>query len=132
MRIAVIESAPRGGLLHYAAQLAEGLAERGHEVELITARTNELAAPPRGVALRAVLPVATREPDENAGALGLLLRRAGIAFRVVAASTRTLWEVARRRYDGVVLTDDFSVAPAAAGALALSLLPGRRKLTAVC
>src|SRR6185503_187385 len=107
MRLAVIESAPRGGLLHYAAQLAEGLAERGHEVDLITARTHELAVRPPGVRIRAVLPVATRAPDESAGAVGTLLRRAGIAARVVAASARTLWEVARGRYDGVILTDDF-------------------------
>ncbi len=132
MRLAVIESAPRGGLLHYAAQLGEGLAERGHAVELITARRHELTAPPRGVRIRAVLPVATREPDESATGVRLLLRRAGIALRVVAASARTLWEVARGRYDGVILTDDLSVAPAAAGALALTLVPGRRKLTAVC
>jgi glycosyltransferase involved in cell wall biosynthesis len=51
---------------------------------------------------------------------------------VVAASTRTLWEVARRGYDAVILTDDFSVAPAAAGALVLTLLPRRPELTAVC
>jgi glycosyltransferase involved in cell wall biosynthesis len=132
MRLAVIESAPRGGLLHYAAQLGEGLAERGHEVDLITARTHELAVPPPGVRIRAVLPVATRAPDESAGAVGLLVRRAGIAARVVAASARTLWELARGHYDGVILTDDFSVAPAAAGALALTLLPGRPRLTAVC
>jgi glycosyltransferase involved in cell wall biosynthesis len=101
-------------------------------VDLITARSHELTVPPRGVRIRAVLPVATREPDERAGAARLLLRRAGIAIRVVAASARTLWEVARRRYDGVILTDDLSVAPAAAGALALTLLPGRPTLAAVC
>jgi len=42
MRIAVVESAAHGGLLHYAAQLANALADRGHDVELITARGNEL------------------------------------------------------------------------------------------
>ena len=32
MRIAVVESAAHGGLLHYAAQLANALADRGHDV----------------------------------------------------------------------------------------------------
>ena len=41
MRIGLIQSAPRGGLLHYAAQLADGLSGRGHEVVLITARAQE-------------------------------------------------------------------------------------------
>ena len=62
MRIGLIQSAPRGGLLHYAAQLADGLAASGHDVVLITARGNELGS--EGVAegprLRAVLPAASK------------------------------------------------------------------------
>src|SRR5262245_15783746 len=132
MRLAVIESAPRGGLLHYAVQLCEGLANRGDEVELITARVNELQGSRPGVRVRAVLPVAARDPGEPPAGLRAFLRRAGIAARVVAASTRTLWEVARGRYDAAIIADDLSVAPAAAGALALTLLPGRPRLAAIC
>jgi glycosyltransferase involved in cell wall biosynthesis len=50
----------------------------------------------------------------------------------VAASLRTLAVVARGRYDAVVLVDDLSVAPAAAGALALTLLPRRPAIAAIC
>ena len=132
MRLAVVESAPRGGLLHYAAQLAEGLASLGHETSLVTARDGELDAPPAGVRMRAVLPAAVRTPSEPPTGLAYLVRRAGIAGRVVAASLRTIAEAARGRYDTVLLVDDLSVAPAAAGALALTLLPRGPAIAAIC
>jgi glycosyltransferase involved in cell wall biosynthesis len=132
MRLAVVESAPRGGLLHYAAQLAEALAARGHETGLVTARDGELDAPPAGVRMRAVLPAAVRTPAEPPSGLSYVLRRAGIAGRVVAASLKTLVEAARGRYDTVLLVDDLSVAPAAAGAVALTLLPRGPAIAAIC
>jgi putative intracellular protease/amidase len=133
MRLAVVESAPRGGLLHYAAQLAEALAARGHETSLVTAADGELgAAPPRGVRMRDVLPVAVRTPTEPPTGLAYAGRRAAIATGVVAAALRTLVETARGRYDAVLLVDDLSVAPAAAGALALTLLPGGPAVAAIC
>jgi glycosyltransferase involved in cell wall biosynthesis len=132
MRLAVVESAPRGGLLQYAAQLAEALAARGHETSLVTAADGELDGAPPGVRLRDVLPAAVRNPTEPPSGLAALVRRAGIAARVVAASLRTLAVVARGRYDAVVLVDDLSVAPAAAGALALTLLPRRGTTAAIC
>jgi glycosyltransferase involved in cell wall biosynthesis len=132
MRLAVVESAPRGGLLQYAAQLAEALAARGHETSLVTAREGELDAAPEGVRLRAVLPAAVRTPTEPPSGAAYLARRAGIAARVVAASLRTLVEAARGRYDALLLVDDLSVAPAAAGALALTLLPRGPAIAAIC
>lgn len=132
MRLAIVESAPHGGLLHYAAQLAEALAARDHDVDLITARGHELGRPPPGVRMRAVLPAAVSSPTEPPGGAAYLMRRAGIAMRVVAASLRTLSEVSRGRYDAVLLIDDFSVAPAAAGALILTALPRGPLLAAVC
>jgi glycosyltransferase involved in cell wall biosynthesis len=132
MRLAVVESAPRGGLLQYAAQLAEALAARGHETSLVTACEGELDAAPEGVRLRAVLPAAVRTPTEPPSGAAYLARRAGIAARVVAASLRTLVEAARGRYDALLLVDDLSVAPAAAGALALTLLPRGPAIAAIC
>ena len=132
MRLAVVESAPRGGLLHYAAQLSEALAGRGHETSLVTARDGELDAPPTGVRMRELLPAAVRTPSEPPTGLAYLVRRAGIAGRVVAASLRTLVEAVRGRYDTVLLVDDLSVAPAAAGALALTLLPRGPAIAAIC
>lgn len=132
MRLAVVESAPRGGLLHYAAQLAGALAARGHETSLVTAADGELTEAPPGVRLRDVLPAAVRTPSEPPTGLAYLLRRAGIAARVVAASLRTLLVAARGRHDAVLLVDDLSVAPAAAGALALTLLPRGPAIAAIC
>ena len=132
MRLAVIESAPKGGLLHYAAQLSEALAARGHEVDLITAKGHELDRTPVGTRVRGVLPPPVRNPGEVPTGLRSLLRRAVVATRVVAASVRTVYEVARGGYDIVLLADDLSVAPLAAGALALTTIPGGPPVAAVC
>src|SRR5690349_5889152 len=42
VRLAIVETAAYGGLLHYSAQLGDAVAERGHEVDLLTPRDNEL------------------------------------------------------------------------------------------
>jgi hypothetical protein len=54
MRLAVLETAVHGGLLHYAAKLADALADRGHEV-LLTARDNALLERRRSARTRAIL-----------------------------------------------------------------------------
>lgn len=56
MRIAIIEPLPFGGLLHYAVQLADALAERGNAVDLLVARDHELAALTGPARRLAVLP----------------------------------------------------------------------------
>lgn len=132
MRVAVIASAPRGGLLHYAAQMSRALAARGHEVDLITARGHELDGPLGRARIRPALPASLRTPSEPPTGVRYLWRRALIAIRVVAASARTLWEVGRGGYDLVLLTDDLSVVPAATGALVLTRMPGPRKVAAIC
>jgi glycosyltransferase involved in cell wall biosynthesis len=132
VRLAVVESAPRGGLLQYAAQLADALAGRGHSVELVTARGHELEAPLERARVCDVLVAAVSNPGETPTGVRYQLRRAGIAIRLVRASARTLWEVRRWGYDAALLVDDLSVSPAAAGALALTFVPGRPLLAAVC
>lgn len=123
MRIAVVETAPYGGLLHYAYQLADGLAERGHDVELIVGRANELAGRPGSARMRAILTQPVKDRSAPAG-VRRLIRRAGVAVRISAAWTRILGAVARGRYDAVVLTCDISPPPAALGACLLGDLPG--------
>jgi glycosyltransferase involved in cell wall biosynthesis len=132
MRVAVIESAPQGGLLHYAAQLADALAARGHSVDLITARNSELAGRTRDARLRPVLVAAIRRPSEPPVGIRYLARRVWIAARLVVASCQTVWEVQRGGYDVAVLVDDFNVALAAAPALVLTGLPRRPALAAIC
>jgi glycosyltransferase involved in cell wall biosynthesis len=130
--MAVIASAPKGGLLHYAAQMAGGLARHGHSVDLITARGHELRSSIPGVRVRDVLPAPVRHPGEPPRGLRLRARQAVIVLRILAASARTLWELARGGYDAAILADDPGVAPAAAGALALTFLPRGPRLAAVC
>jgi glycosyltransferase involved in cell wall biosynthesis len=132
MRVAVVESAPRGGLLHYAAQLADALAERGHEVDLITARDNELIGRLRAARMRPVLVAAAPAPSEPPTGIRYLVRRVRIAARLLRASARMLWEVRRRDYHAVVLADDLNITLAVLGPLVLTLLPRGPALAAIC
>ncbi len=132
MRIGVIESAPRGGLLHYAAALADGLARCGHDAVLVTARECELPARLDSVDVRAVLPAAARYTSEPPAGLSYQLRRAAVALRVGAAGARTVWEVRRGCFDAVLLVDDLNISLAAAAPLLLTFLPGGPMLGTVC
>lgn len=133
MRIAVFESAPRGGLLHYAAQLADALAARGHEVELLTGRDNELEGRLRRARMRAVLPVVAPAPKEPPAGVRYVVRRIGIGLRLLALCAKAAWELSRRpRYHVAVLVDDPSIALSAAQMLVLTLMPRRPLLVGIC
>src|SRR4029453_1971357 len=95
MKVAVIESAAQGGLLHYAAQLADALADRGHDVDLLTARENELLGRRRFAHMPAVLPAPTARRAEPPRGLRYVVRRGGIALRLMRASARSMWELRR-------------------------------------
>ena len=132
MRLAVIETTPYGGLLHYAVQFGDALAERGHDVDLIVARGNELAGHRGAARMRAVLTPTvdwTKQPQRDP--LRYFLRRAGVAVRLVRCWLRILWEVRRGRYDVVVVNCDVGLVPAAAGALALTRMPGPQRIVQV-
>jgi glycosyltransferase involved in cell wall biosynthesis len=111
MRIAVVETANTGGLLHYAAQLADGLARNGHAVDLLVPARNELAAGGQaapgdaaGARVRAVLVPAVRSaPPAGGRPLRKHLRRGMIAQRHARSLLRVLWEVRARRYDVVLV-----------------------------
>jgi glycosyltransferase involved in cell wall biosynthesis len=132
MRLAVVETAPYGGLLHYAAQLADALAARGHDVDLITARRNELVGRTGPARMRAVLVPAISMPSEPPSGFRYLVRRGLIAARLVRASARTIWELRRRPYDAALLVDDLDLSLRAAAVLLLAHLPGGPALIAVC
>jgi glycosyltransferase involved in cell wall biosynthesis len=124
-QVAVVETAPFGGLLHYSVQLANALAERGLEVDLLTPRGNELVNLPGAAHMRAVLAPPLRSAEEPpVGRLGRLARKAGIAFRLSRAWARILFETRRRRYDVVLVAADIGLPPATVGAYLLTALPG--------
>jgi glycosyltransferase involved in cell wall biosynthesis len=124
-RIAVIETSPYGGLLHYAAQLADALAERGHEVDLIVPRGNELIGHRGAARMRAVLTPSVRWTEQpKRGRLHILVRRAGVAIRLARSWIRILFEARRGRYNLALVNSDIDLALTASGALALTALPG--------
>jgi glycosyltransferase involved in cell wall biosynthesis len=132
MRIAVVETATHGGLLHYAVQLAEGLAGRGHDVELIGSRGNELERRPGRARMRAILAPPTRDSVKPRSRVRYFARRAAIAARLTRAWLRVLATTRRGRFDAVLLTGDTQLALSAAGAGLLTLGPRRPPVAAVC
>jgi glycosyltransferase involved in cell wall biosynthesis len=132
MRLAVIETTPYGGLLHYAVQLADSLAERGHDVELIVPRENELVEHRGAARMRAVLkPTVDWTKQAHRHPVRYFLRRGRIATRLLRSWLRILWEVRRGRYEVVVVNCDVGLAPAAAGELLLTRLPGPQRIVQV-
>jgi glycosyltransferase involved in cell wall biosynthesis len=125
MHIAVVETASFGGLLHYSVQFANALAERGHKVDLITPRDNELAGLPGAANMRTVLTPPLRSADQaRPGRIAVFMRRAGIAIRLARAWARILYETRRRRYDVVLVTCDIGLTIAVGSALLMATLPG--------
>jgi glycosyltransferase involved in cell wall biosynthesis len=132
MRLAVLETAAHGGLLHYAAQLADALAERGHDVEVLAARDNELLERRGSARMRAVLTPLTRRATEVPTGLRYFVRRSGIAVRLARTTARSMWELRRGRYDAVLLNDDPDTVAVAGAVLLYTLTPGRPALVAIC
>lgn len=133
MRLAVIETSARGGLLHYAAQLADALAERGHEVDFVAPRDHEVLARPASARQRPVLAAAV-PPDGSPPwpARPPALRRLGVAVRLGCAWARILWVARRGGYDAVIVNADVGLWLSAGGAIALTALPRRPQITVVC
>lgn len=133
MRVALVETAPFGGLLHYAAQLADALARRGNSVDLITTRGNELEGRSGEAEMRAILTPAVRDRETHADrGLARLTRRARVALRL----TRCWIEIVRasrsERYDLVVINSDIYYSVVALAVLALTLAPKRPPVIFIC
>ncbi len=132
MRIAVVEPAARGGMLHYAFQLCRALAAAGAEVTLVTAHGDELGALPAPFRVVRLLRLWDSKPAGEpapASALARRLRRAGRAVRWYREWLRLAAFLARERPDWVQL-GDLRFAADAAG-VALLRLAGLR-LAAIC
>jgi glycosyltransferase involved in cell wall biosynthesis len=123
MRIAVLEPAGHGGLLHYSVQLADALAARGHAVDVITPRCNELSGRVADASMREVLPLLVRSPAPVRTRSAYFRRRAAVAVRLVRSWTRMIWEIRPGRYDVVLHGADVGLPPAALATLAMSAIP---------
>ena len=132
MRIAIIEPLPFGGLLHYAAQLADALAERGNDVELILAKEHELAGRPGTARRRAVLPREVALPPASPTRPQRLLRRARTARRLSATWLRIAREVRSAEHDAILLGGSFDMALTASAGLLVARMSARPPLAHVC
>ncbi|MFC7621697.1 glycosyltransferase family 4 protein [Microlunatus sp. GCM10028923] len=100
--IVLIEFPPSGGLFQFAVQLGEGLARRGHRVELLTGPRPELNSRVPGMIIESRLP--TWHPTAGAGKPDWWrrVRRAGRAARHLAAWLVTLAWLRRNQPDVVL------------------------------
>jgi len=128
MRLAVIEPTPFGGLLHYATQLADALADRGNDVDLIVTRDQELAGRAGGASRRPIL-AAGAAPTHSGSAT---LRRARTARRLAMTWGRIAMETRRGNYDAVLLNGSLDLALTATGALAVNAMKGHTPVAHVC
>lgn len=101
LKVALVEFSPSGGLFQFAVQLGEALADRGHDVELVTGPRPELSSRRPGFQVSPLLP--TWHASEGAGEppLKRRARRVVRAVRYHAAWVILLRHLARSRPDVV-------------------------------
>lgn len=133
MKIAVVETAPYGGLLHYAFQLADALGRRGDDVDLIVPRDNELAGRPSAARTLAVLtpPVRTRGGPPPRRVV-FLLRKLLVGFRLVRSWLRVIRLTRKGGYDAVVINPGIQAVVVAALAELANRLPGGPPMVHIC
>lgn len=132
MRIAVVGTTPHGGILHYGVQLGDALAGRGHDVDLIVTRGNELSGHEGAARMRELLAPPERSTEAPPAGRAYQVRRVGIALRLVRGWARIVWESRFGRYDVVLLNTDVGLSLTASMCLALTAVPGRPALAFVC
>jgi glycosyltransferase involved in cell wall biosynthesis len=79
MRILEIETFGRGGLVHYAYNLSTALADRGHDVTLVTAASYELAGVATPSRMRVLTPIARLSARSRAFAASPLRKLEALA-----------------------------------------------------
>lgn len=96
MKIAVVETDGKGGMLHFSHMLAEALSRAGNEVTLFTATDYELDDVPRSFAVRPDFSLWSRVEPRPPGEAGILrdlyvrfLRRSARAIRLFVEQWRS-------------------------------------------
>jgi glycosyltransferase involved in cell wall biosynthesis len=123
-RLTLVEFSPSGGLFQFALQLADGLAEVGYDVELITGRNPELSPRTAGVRLVPILPTWHPQPAGVESRWLRKPRRAWRAFRYVDAWRRTERHLRRTRPDIVQFSEWRFALDGGAVAILSRRLPG--------
>jgi len=109
LRLAVVETAPFGGLLHYAVQLADALAGEGHDVDLVLPAGHELAGRAGAARRLEILPEGPGQPVAAPGRLAVLRRRARTAGYRLQCWRKIIGAVRHGRYDAVLLNGSFDL-----------------------
>jgi len=130
LKLAVVEPTAQGGLLHYAVQLADALAQRGNAVDLIVPSGNELASRDGPARRREVLVDPVPSEGERLADVRMI-RRARVAIRMLRSWTRVNWQLRRGRYDAVVLTSDVDLPPVALAVIAITVARGGRRVSGI-
>jgi glycosyltransferase involved in cell wall biosynthesis len=130
--VAFIETSAHGGLLHYTVQLADAFAARGHTVDLLLARGNELRDA-RGPARRreVLVPHVRSAAAAPRNRIAYQARRVLIALRLVRSWVTIVWTIRRERYDVAVLAPDNSDPIATAAMLVLGRVRRRTRLALI-
>ena len=96
LRVCLVEFSPSGGLFQFAFQLGAGLAEFGHQVELVTGPHPELRSTNDGFVVRSLLP--TWSPGDHLDSRLLQkARRVGRGVRYVDSWRRVLGHIRRQQ-----------------------------------
>ncbi len=132
MRLGLVVTSGRGGLLHYAIQMADGLAARGHDVNAIVPAGHELEGHRGPATLREILPLPVSADEEPSTRAAYLVRRAGVARRILLAWARINLEARRGRYDAIVIAEGLDLLPTVLAAAGLTIGPRRPLIAYVC
>jgi glycosyltransferase involved in cell wall biosynthesis len=132
MRIAIIEPLPHGGLLHYSTQLADALAQRGNDVDLIIAREHELVGRTGPANRRAVLPPDAIPEPPNPSRVQMKIRRARTARRLIATWRRIAREIRSSDHDAILLGGGFDMAFNALAGLFVTHQRSRTPIALIC
>ncbi|NNM48142.1 glycosyltransferase [Knoellia koreensis] len=101
-RVTMVEFPPAGGLFQFAVQLGEGLARRGHQVDVLTGPRPELASREPGCHIQPVLPTWHPHDEKPPPAWWRKLRRVVRAGQHVLAWVQVVAVLAIRRPDVVM------------------------------
>jgi glycosyltransferase involved in cell wall biosynthesis len=106
MKIAIVEMTGKGGMIHYAFQLARALTGAGVAVTLVTDRHFELEALPREFEVAKVARLWDPKPaGESGGALVRKLRRVARSVRYYREWLRVVSWLSKNRFDVVQFGD---------------------------
>lgn len=131
LRIALAEFQPQGGLTHHTGQLADALARRGHDVQVVTARHSELCALLEDARLAPVLSAFDPRAPLARDRVGATVQRLGRGA-ILARAWGDLARFVRREAPDVLQLSELRTVLDAVGVEWLARRRGRTVLVDMC